>query len=283
MKRISAGVLTGLFLLSSCSKTFSQIQSATYQANLIEPYHLSITLLKTTHLIFPYAIISVDRGSPDILAQKAKGVENVLLVKAGRENFKESNLSVITADGKFYSLLVNYSATPPMLALSFSDRTNSPDSVPLSLSGMSEARIQKQAAWIAGQKRTLPALRDYKYKVQLQHKGLYIQNDMIFYQMEIKNRSHINYDVAMLRFFIRDKKRAKRTASQELEMQPLYVHGHATRVRVQASQVLVFALPKFTIPDKKYLAGQLLEKNGGRHLQLNVHNSTIVKAKQVIN
>jgi len=101
MKRISAGVLTGLFLLFSSSKTFSQIQSAPYQANLIEPFHLDITFLKTTHLIFPYAIKSVDRGSPDILAQKAKGVENVLLVKAGRENFKESNLSVITADGNF--------------------------------------------------------------------------------------------------------------------------------------------------------------------------------------
>jgi len=281
MKRISAWVITGLFLFFSSGKTFSQIQSATFQVNLIEPYQLAITFLKTTHLIFPYAIKSVDRGSPDILAQKAKGVENVLLVKAGRQNFKESNLSVITADGKYYSFLVNYSATPPTLTLSFTDRTNSPESVPLLLSGMSEAKIQRQAEWIVGQKRTLPALKDHKYKVQLQLQGLYIQDEVIFYLMEIKNRSHINYDIAMLRFFIRDVKRSKRTASQELEIQPLYVYGDATQVRGQAKQMLVFALPKFTIPDKKYLAIQLLEKNGVRHLQLNVQNGTIVKARHI--
>ncbi len=115
MKRISIGLLTGILLLLSSSKIFSQTQSANYQANWIKPYHLAITFLKTTHLIFPYAIKSVDRGSPDILVQKAKGVENVLLVKAGRENFKESNLSVITADGKFYSFLINYSSIPSPL------------------------------------------------------------------------------------------------------------------------------------------------------------------------
>jgi len=37
--------------------------------------------------------------------------------------------------------------------------------------------------------------------------------------------------------------------------------------------------PKFTIPDKKYLFIQIMEKNGGRHLQLRVHNRTIVKAR----
>ena len=283
MKRIRAGVLTGLFLFFSSGKIFSQIESSNYQAHPIEPYQLAITFHKTTHLIFPYAIKSVDRGSPDILAQKAKGVENVLLVKAGRENFQESNLSVITAEGKFYSLLVNYSPTPATLALSFTNRTNSTESAPILLSGISEAKMQRQAAWVASQKRTLRALRDNQYKVQLQLIGLYIQEEVIFYQIELRNHSYINYDVAMLRFFIRDKKRTKRTASQELEMQPLYVHGNATQVRGQARQVLVFALPKFTVPDKKYLAIQLLEKNGGRHLQLNVSNSTLVKAKQVMN
>ena len=281
MKRIRAGVLTGLYLFFSCSQIFSQTQSATYQLNRIEPYQLAITFLKTTHLIFPYAITSVDRGRPDILAQKAKGVENVLLVKAGRENFKESNLSVITADGKFYSFLVNYSATPLSLALSFTNITNPPASGPLLLAGRSEAIIQRQAEWIASQKKAFPALKDYKYKVQLQLKGLYIQEEVIFYQMEIKNCSYINYDIAMLRFFIRDAKRSKRTASQELEIQPLYIHGDANQVKGQAKQVLVFALPKFTIPDKKYLTIQLLEKNGGRHLQLNVQNSTIVKARYI--
>jgi len=41
----------------------------------------------------------------------------------------------------------------------------------------------------------------------------------------------------------------------------------------------VFALDKFTIPDQKQLTIQLMEKNGGRHMELNVQNKAIVRAK----
>ncbi|MGO1869298.1 MAG: DUF4138 domain-containing protein, partial [Sphingobacterium sp.] len=37
---------------------------------------------KTSNLIFPYGIISVDRGDQAIMVQQAKGVDNVLQVKA---------------------------------------------------------------------------------------------------------------------------------------------------------------------------------------------------------
>ena len=101
---------------------------------------------------------------------------------------------------------------------------------------------------------------------------------MLFCQLEIKNRTNINYDVELLRFFVRDEERTKRTASQELEMQPFYIYGDTAVIKGQSKNTVVIALPKFTISDKKYLAIQLMEKNGGRHLQLKVHNRTLVKA-----
>jgi len=55
--------------------------------------------LKTTNIIFPYSIVSVDIGSRDVLAQKAKGVENILQIKAARDSFPQTNISIITADG----------------------------------------------------------------------------------------------------------------------------------------------------------------------------------------
>jgi hypothetical protein len=41
---------------------------------------------------------------------------------------------------------------------------------------------------------------------------------------------------------------------------------------------LVFALEKFTIPDAKYLAIQIMEKNGGRHLSMKINNRKIMQA-----
>jgi hypothetical protein len=43
----------------------------------------------------------------------------------------------------------------------------------------------------------------------------------------------------------------------------------------------VIALPKFTIPDGKYLSIQIMEKNGGRNLFLKVRNRKIMKAESI--
>ncbi|MEJ7829531.1 MAG: DUF4138 domain-containing protein, partial [Segetibacter sp.] len=119
MKRIAALIITEVILLVLTKESFSQTSKDKFQATIIEPYPLKITLNKTTNLIFPYSIKSVDRGSADVLAQKAKGVENILLVKAGKENFAETNLSVITTDGKLYSFVVDYINNPAAINFSF--------------------------------------------------------------------------------------------------------------------------------------------------------------------
>ena len=71
---------------------------------MIPPYALEVTFNKTVHVIFPSAIRYVDLGSADLLAAKADGTENVLRVKAALRDFsRESNLSVITEDGNYYT------------------------------------------------------------------------------------------------------------------------------------------------------------------------------------
>ena len=82
-----------------------------------ESHALEITYNKTSSVIFPAVIKSVDKGSRDVLAQKAKGVENVLQLKAARENFPETNLTVITADGTLHQFTVNYSRQPKSLSV----------------------------------------------------------------------------------------------------------------------------------------------------------------------
>jgi conjugative transposon TraN protein len=280
MKKKSMVMIAGVFLVLTSIKGFSQSLTAT-EAMVIKPYPLTITFYKTTNVIFPFAIKSVDRGSADILAQKAKGVENILELKAAKENFKETNLTVITADGKFYSYVVNYSDSPSVLNIQFSKDGSKDEANSFFSSGMNEANIQTNAEKIAGEKRTIHKVKDKKYGMKLQLQGLYIKEDVIYYQMKLQNRSNISYDIDQFRFFIRDEKKLKRTASQELEMKPLYVYGDTASVGGQSERVFLFALPKFTIPDNKFLDVQLFEKNGGRNLELKIHNKTIIKANSI--
>ena len=72
---------------------------------MIPPHGLEVTYDKTVHVIFPAEVRYVDLGSPDLIAGKADGAENIIRVKATVRNFpNETNMSVITEDGSFYSL-----------------------------------------------------------------------------------------------------------------------------------------------------------------------------------
>ena len=82
-------------------------------SQMIPPHGLEITYDKTVHIIFPSPVRYVDLGSPNLIAGKADGAENVIRVKATRKHFRsETNMSVITEDGNFYTFNVKYADEP---------------------------------------------------------------------------------------------------------------------------------------------------------------------------
>jgi len=267
--------ILSLVLLIASGRAFSQH----VQMFVIEPLPLEITLQKTTNLIFPYPLKSVDKGSQDILAQKAKGVGNILQLKAARADFAQTNLTVVTAEGKLYSFTVDYAQEPLQLNIEFADKGLNPDA--FFEDGKNQAEIHRLAERISPESPMLKGVKDKSYQAEIHLHGLYIHDEIIFYQLEMQNKSQVSYQVQSLRFFIRDEKRARRSASQEIEVKPLYVHGDTTVIGGGSACTLVFALPKFTLEDKKYLAIQVMEKNGGRHLELDVYNRVIVQAKPI--
>lgn len=277
MKTISTLIITGILLFLNSIPAFTQYPDR-MTALAIEPYYLTIAFSKTTNLVFPYAIKSVDRGSNDILAQKASAVENILQIKAAVEEFKETNLTVITTEGKLYSFMLNFEEHPAVLNLVFENPESITHVHPILLDNPNESKIENYANAAAHDKKTVPGIKDKKHGIIFSLNGLFIHDDVMYYRIKIENRSNINYDIDQLRFFIRDRKRAKRTATQEVEINPLHINNVAPMVEGQSEQYMVYALPKFTIPDKKYLTVQLMEQDGGRHLELNIHNKTLVRS-----
>ena len=209
---------------------------------------LAITTDKTTSLVFPFAIKQVDRGTSSVLAQQVKEAPEILLVKAAARDFPETNLSVVTV--WVYYLPVNRTVT-----------------------------ISSYANAILDNERITKGIKDKKYNMSAGVKGIYIRDNTIYYQIYINNEGAVDYDIDLLRFFIKDKRRSKRTAVQESEQKPLHITGNYSKVKGSNNTVFVVALEKFTIPDKKYLAIQMMEKNGGRHFLLKVHNKDIMKAR----
>ncbi len=226
---------------------------------------LGITTDKTISLVFPFSILHVDRGAKDIIVQQVQEADNILLVKAASVAFPESNLSVITNDGSIYSFVINYEQNPVKLIYD----------LPIN----KKVSIISYAKGILDNPRLQTGMRVKKLGMIARIAGIYIKDDVVYYQLKLDNLSPIDYTFDVLRFYIKDKKKQKRTAVQEIELKPLYTIGSTKEVKAHTSSVIVVAFEKFTIPDAKYMGVQMLEKNGGRHLLIKVNNRKIIKAK----
>lgn len=258
--------------------------------NVIPSYYLEVTYDKTVHLIFPSGISYIDLGSSNIIAGKAEGAENVVRVKAAVKDFsEETNFSVITDEGSFYSFIVNYSKEPKKLNIEMKDflhndkLTNRPEnSMEVQLSDLGDespqaVQMAMEKIFKANKKR-VKHVKGNQFGIEFQLRGVFSHNGLLFLHTEIKNTSEIPFDIDFLVFKIVDKKVVKRTAIQETIIEPVRAYNYLTTVKGKETESTVLAFKKFTIPDKKQLVVELFEKNGGRHQRFVVKNGDLAKA-----
>lgn len=271
--------LSIIFLLLLHTAVSAQLVQHGPQTTKIGSMALSVCAQKTTNLLFPYPVKSVDKGSRDILVQKAKGVDYLLQVKASTgEGFAPTNLTVVTTDGEFYSFVVNYQNDPADLNFRFGP-AGAPQVPISSVAAENEARIECNAIQIAGTKGFLNRPASGKFGIHMALEAIYVEGDLMYYQLGLRNDTYIPYDIGQLRFFVRDQKKVRRMATQENELLPVFTYGNIKSIAANSQEKVVLVFDKHTIPDKKYLAVQLMEQNGGRNLSLRTGNKTLVKAR----
>jgi len=268
MKRIVCVICGCLYLLSS---VVGQTKPNTF--------FLPIATDKTTSLIFPFAVRYVDRGTKDVLVQQVKEAENLLLVKAAQVDFPSTNLSVVTSDGQLYTFEVKYMSQVPWTVLQLESSYKDSGTISFPSELMNKKDLESYTKGILDNRRFINGVTDKAWDIVAGVSGLYIKDAVLFFQIEFKNQSPLTYDVDYIRFYLRDKKKGKRKASQEVELIPLYKIGNFQSIEAFQNTVTGFALEKFTIPSDKYFYIEIAEKNGGRHLRLKVTNKKLLKSK----
>lgn len=260
---------------------------------MIPPHGLEVTYDKTVHIIFPAAVRYVDLGSPNLIAGKADGAENVIRVKATVRDFRaETNMSVITEDGSFYTFNVRYASEPLLLNVEMCDfihdgesanRPNNAMEVYLTELGSESPLLVRliMKSVHKQDKREVKHIGCKRFGIQYLLKGIYTHNDLLYFHTQIRNGSNVPFDVDFITFKIVDKKVAKRTAMQEQVIFPLRAYNYATHVAGKKDERTVFTFAKFTIPDDKCLVVELNEKNGGRHQSFVVENEDLVRARVI--
>ena len=237
-----------VFLLCLCAGRSGQAQIPQSE---ITPRQVEVSFNKTTHLIFPAPVQYVDLGSTDIIADKAAGAANVVRLKAAVRDFQaETNLTVITADGRFYAFDVRYADDPGQLSI----------------------RIMNdlQAQIPEGKAPTVPVRLDAldgddAARIDSAMEQIY-NND----KPQIK---HIGYKRYGLQTLL--------TGVQDIEIVPVRRLHPLSEIDTGKTGRTVWAIPKMTIPDGKALHIDIYERGGGRHQSLRVENRDILAAKPI--
>lgn len=262
----------------------------------IRPLRIEAGFSKTVHILFPSPVTYIDIGSMDIIAGKADGAGNVVRVKAAVRNFtSETNLTVITEDGGFFSFDVHYAENPAVSTINISApkqpavENGSTQPEPASAEGRvllqevgreKPATVKRVLSDIYRQNRMdVKGIRTKKYGIGVEVLGIYVHNDVIYIHTMVSNETNISFELDARQFIVADRKLAKRTAQQQTPLDILRVCNEPTVVRGHQRQRTVFALQKFTIPDDKVLLLEIIERNGARHQTVEIPAKELLDAK----
>ena len=294
MKRdlIYLSLLAALF---AAAKVMAQNDGGTSRQGLT-PRPIEVGFTKTVHILFPAPVTYIDIGSMAIIAGKADGAENVVRVKAAVRDFaEETNLTVITEDGGFYTFDARYAENPSTSTIEIA-AAETPAAQPASVSEPARAdegrvllrevgrerpaTVKRVLSDIYRQNRAdVRGIHTRKYGVEVEVRGIYVHNDVIYLHVQIANNTNISFEVDYRRFVVADRKAAKRTAQQQRIIEPLRVCNAPSIVRGHQRQRIVFALPKLTLEEDKILLLEIAEKDGARHQYLEISSKELLGAK----
>jgi len=263
-------LFVGLFFSRLHAQTTSEVKN------------IYVSFYQTVLLVFDAPIQDYDRGSADILVKAANKNSYVLKVKANRENFKPTTISVFTDKGAIYSIRVFYVEEAPSLEYHFGTPEkllSAIQSQKADTANQFQYAIRRNADSIAQFRKRARHPKAHNNGMKINLRGVYIHNGVLYFHLTLNNRSNIPYVIDYSKVCQRDKTKAKRTSVLEQEVYPLYqLLTPGGNISNKISQTWVIAFPQFTIADSKFLTIDLFERNGDRHLQLRIKGKDVLKA-----
>ena len=249
---------------------------------------------KVTQLIFPAEIVKFRSGytSNDALSQS----DGRVLYMQPVDVLPESNLNVITSDGRYYTFDVVYDPAAASVnyiidsAAAFFQETNAPipvaepsaDSIPDTLSSASA----HSPARICNQVRTMPDYIKVNNVARLQKlvfilTGVYADAKHVYFKFRLENSSNVPFDVDCIAFSVGARKSKKTSTQERIQLFPTDVDKPIHRVDAKSRCEVIYCFEKFTIGKDKVLLAEVLEAGGDRNLCLVIPEHFIIEARHL--
>jgi conjugative transposon TraN protein len=249
-----------------------------------------VTVMKMTNLVFPVAVANGVKVSRDILAQKPKGVENVIELKAVRRDFAPTNLSVYGMDGRLYSFdlryvddssVLNFRVVPDVAAGTGATGGNSVMSDhPVILTSLPVDRetLDTDAA-VLGARSGFLHRSSSAGGVRLRLRAIYLKDSLMWICLRVSNGSEITWRPEAIRVFMEDRGKVKRTATQWVPVEPVY-SGRIAVLAGNTVKPIAIAVQPFVLGKGKRLVVEFRDADGGRDLELKIKARTVLRARK---
>lgn len=245
-------------------------------------------------LFFPSDIRQGIVGSENFVFtyNREKG-QTLGLLKASKG--AQSNLLVITTDGRVYSYIIRFSDTLEELnrfvtisesigdeksgrSMASPERdsksTKTTEKITISVDSLTLAKGRYSKEFFEDSCASLlrrPERRNIvkqKNGMSMGIKNLIYYKDLVFMQLEVKNQSGIDFEMDTLEVIKVNGNNRRKASYQELALEPVHVYEMPDKVSHGNTARFVYILPKFTLGDNENLLLSLKELQGNRELVL---------------
>lgn len=239
----------------------------------------------TTHIVMPENIKLVDISTTKIIGNQC--ADNIVRIKPFMESdsirsdgYKEDELlGTVTLIGErhiaqydiVYTESPRYAASIYHVSYQHAESYINPEvSMPMS-------EMARYAWAVYGSNRKYNQVVSKMHGMKAVVNNIYSIGDYFFIDYSLENKTKIAYDIEELRVKLTDKKEAKATNSQTIELTPVYSLNLAKKFKKHYRNVLV--LPKLTFPDEKVLRLEIFENQiSGRLITLTIEYEDILHA-----
>lgn len=270
MKRNLLGImlLSGIFILpeAKAQTTYEEMEQLTVNEQ--------VTTVITASEPIRFVDISTEKVAGD------QPIDNIIRLKPKEGGHEDGEVLAIvtivteryrTQYALLYTTRVREAVTDKEIELRERDAFNNP------AVSMSTAEMIRFARRIWNSPAKIRNVATKAHRMTMRLNNIYAVGDYFFIDFSIDNRTNIRFDIDEIRIKLADKKLAKATNAQTIELAPALILESAKTFRHGYRNVVV--VKKMTFPNDKILTVEMTEKQiSGRNICLNIDYEDVLAA-----
>ena len=111
--------------------------------------------------------------------------------------------------------------------------------------------------------------------IVLSVENIVFDKDELYFVIQIKNNSTLDYDLNFLNLSIETRQKGKKKSLQKLYQEPLFQYNVPSRIAKNETVRLVYVLSKFSLSNECRAVLELNERDGERNLKLKIAHRVI--------